>query len=113
MPSLSDKIDYITHCTLGDGLITLISGWAVSSLARSRYWMLNPTWKLTLIFTALGWLITFVTEIYRRVNIAKLYDVPVLAVPGVGISSLALLSVDNSAAFSPLPCSTPHAELSS
>ena len=110
MPSLSDKIDYITYCTLGDGLIALIRGSAVNWLVRSRYWMLNLTRKLTLIFTGLGWSITFVTEIYR-VNIAKLYGVPVLAVPGVDISSLALLSVDNSAAFGANPCLTSHAEL--
>jgi len=90
MPSLSDKIDYTTHCTAGDGLITLISGWAVSWLAHSRYWLLSPTGKLALLFTGFGWLITFITEIYR-VNIARLYGVPVLTVPGVGISPFALL----------------------
>lgn len=90
MPSWSKKVNYITHCTAGDGLITLISGWVVSLQVRSRYWMLNPTWKLTLIFTGMGWIVTFVTEIYR-VNIAKLYGIPAVAVPRVGISSLALI----------------------
>lgn len=89
-PSLSDKIKDLTHCTFGDSVITLISSWVVSGLARSRYWILNPSWKLTLLFTGVGLVITFVTETYR-VNIAKVYGVPVLAVPIFGFSSLALL----------------------
>ncbi|PMB11174.1 hypothetical protein CEN49_02325 [Fischerella thermalis CCMEE 5273] len=89
MPSLSDKINDLTHCTFGDGVITLISGWVVSALARSRYWILNPGWQLALSFTCIGWFITLVTETYR-VNIAKTYGVPVLALPVLGISWLAV-----------------------
>jgi len=90
MPLLADKIEYITHCTVGDGVITIFSFWIVSVLRGSRYWLLNSTWKLTLLFTALGWIYTFISEIYR-VQIAKLYGVSVLVIPGVGISWLPLL----------------------
>jgi len=90
MPLLADKIEYITHCTVGDGIITIFSFWIVSVLRGSRYWLLNSTWKLTLLFTALGWIYTFISEIYR-VQIAKLYGVSVLVIPGVGISWLPLL----------------------
>lgn len=90
MPTLSDKVNYITHCTVGDGVITVICNWIVGGLRRDRYWILNPTWKLTLLFTSLGWLYTFFSEIYR-VRIAKLYGASVLVVPGVGISWLPLL----------------------
>lgn len=90
MPSLSDKINDLTHCTLGDAAIVLISSWVVSAFVRSRYWVLNPTRKLTLLFTSVGLAITLVTETYR-VNIAKVYGVPVLAVPVLGMSWLAVL----------------------
>ncbi|MEA5625199.1 hypothetical protein [Nostoc sp. UHCC 0251] len=89
MPSLADKVNYITHCTVGDGIITVICYWLISWWCR-RYWILRPTWKLTILFTGLGWLYTFSSEIYR-VHIAKLYSVSALAVPGVGISWLPLL----------------------
>ncbi|MCY7337633.1 MAG: hypothetical protein LH613_15725 [Chamaesiphon sp.] len=90
MPLLADKIEYITHCTVGDGVITIISFWIVSALRGLRYWLINSTWKLTLLFTDLGWIYTFISEIYR-VQIAKLYGVSVLVIPGVGISWLPLL----------------------
>lgn len=89
-PSLSEKINDLTHCTFGDGVITLLCGWVVSWLVRSRYWVLNPTWKLTLLFTGVGVVITLVLETYR-VNVTKAYGVPILAVPGLGISLLAVL----------------------
>lgn len=90
MPSLSDKVNYITHCTVGDGVITVISGWIVAGLYRSRTWMLRNTWKSTLLFTALGWIYTLVSEIYR-IHIAKLYGVSVFLVPVIDISWLPLL----------------------
>lgn len=89
-PTFADKINDLTHCTFGDGVIMLISSWVVSGLARSRYWILNPTWKLTLLFTSVGLVITLVLETYR-VNVTKAYGVPILAVPGLGMSSLAVL----------------------
>jgi hypothetical protein len=81
MPSLSDKVNYITHCTVGDGVITVVSGWMVAGLY---------TWKSTLLFTALGWIYTLISEIYR-VHIAKLYGVSMLIVPVINISWLPLL----------------------
>jgi hypothetical protein len=89
-PSLSDKINDLTHCTFGDGVITLLCSWVVSWLVRSRYWVINPTRKLTLLFTGVGVVITLVLETYR-VNVSKAYGVPILAIPGLGMSSLALL----------------------
>ncbi|HEY9849139.1 MAG TPA: hypothetical protein V6D28_06755 [Leptolyngbyaceae cyanobacterium] len=89
-PTLADKINDLTHCSFGDGVIILIGGWVVSWLVRSRYWILNPTWKLTLLFTGVGLGITLVLETYR-VNVTKAYGVPVLAVPGLGMSWLAVL----------------------
>ena len=89
-PTFADKINDLTHCTFGDGVIILISGCVVSWLVRSRYWILNPTWKLTLLFTGVGLVITLVLETYR-VNVTKAYGVPILAVPGLGMSSLAVL----------------------
>ena len=61
-PSLADKIKDLTHCTFGDGVITLIGSWVVSGLVRSRYWVLKPTRKLTLLFTGVGLVITLVIE---------------------------------------------------
>ncbi|MBE9020236.1 hypothetical protein IQ272_29715 [Chroococcidiopsidales cyanobacterium LEGE 13417] len=89
-PSFLDKIKDLTHCTFGDSVIILISGWIVSALARSRYWILKPRRKLTLLFTGNGLVITLITETYR-VNVSKTYGVPVLAVPGLGMSSLAVV----------------------
>jgi len=90
MPSLSDKVNYMTHCTVGDGVITVISGLIVAGLCRSRKWILRNTWKSTLLFTALGWIYTLISEIYR-VHIAKLYGVSMLIVPVINISWLPLL----------------------
>ncbi|PSB48929.1 hypothetical protein C7B80_04300 [Cyanosarcina cf. burmensis CCALA 770] len=89
-PSFLDKIKDLTHCTFGDGVIILISNWIVSGLARSRYWVLKPSRKLMLLFTGTGLVITLITETYR-VNVSKTYGVPVLAVPGLGMSSLAVV----------------------
>jgi len=90
MPLLADKIGYITHCTVGDGIIAIFNFWIVSALRGSRYWLLNSTWKPRLLFTTLGWIYTFISEIYR-VQVAKLYGVSLLAIPGLGISWLPLL----------------------
>jgi uncharacterized protein YacL len=89
-PSLADKIDNLTHCTFGDGVIILLSGWVVSALVRSRNWVLHPTPKLTFLFTSIGLAITLVIETYR-VNISKVYGVPVFAVPILGMSALAVI----------------------
>lgn len=89
-PSLADKINDLTHCTFGDGVIILFSCWVVGALMRSRAWVLHPTWKLTFLFTSIGLLITLVIETYR-VNVSKVYGVPVLAVPVLGMSALALM----------------------
>lgn len=89
-PSLADKIKDLTHCSFGDAVIILISALFVSLLARSRYWVLKPTRKLMLLFTSVGLVTTLVIETYR-VNVSKVYGVPVLAVPGLGMSSLAVL----------------------
>lgn len=37
MPTLIDKITYITHCSVGDGVITIASYWAITLvLVRSH-----------------------------------------------------------------------------
>jgi hypothetical protein len=89
-PSLGDKVIDLTHCAFGDGVIILFSSWVVSALMRSRYWVMAPNWKLTLLFTSFGLLITLVIETYR-VNVSKSYGVPVLAVPILGMSALAVI----------------------
>lgn len=89
-PTLAEKIAAINHCTFGDGVITVICGLIVSSLYRSRGWILRLTWQSILMFTGLGWGYTFVSEIYRT-RIAHLYGVFGLVVPGIGISWLPLL----------------------
>jgi hypothetical protein len=89
-PSLAGIVSDLTHCTFGDGVITLICSWIVSRVAWSRYWIVNPSQKQVALFTALGLLITVVIETYR-VNVSRAYGVPVLAVPSLGMSSLALL----------------------
>ncbi|WP_255016834.1 hypothetical protein [Cyanobium sp. A2C-AMD] len=89
-PSLGDKIIDLTHCAFGDAVIILFSSWVVSALMRSRYWLLTPTWKLTFLFTSIGLLITLAIETYR-VNVSKAYGVPVLAVPILGMSALAVI----------------------
>ena len=89
-PSLADKINDLTHCAFGDGIIILVSSWIVSALVRSRSWVLHPTLKLTFLFTSVGLLITLVSETYR-VNVSKAYGDPVLAVPLLGVSFLAVI----------------------
>ena len=89
-PSLADKVRDLTHCSFGDGVIILVCSWVVSALVRSRNWVLHPTPKLTFLFTSIGLAITLVIETYR-VNISQVYGVPVLAVPILGISGLAVI----------------------
>jgi hypothetical protein len=89
-PSLADKIRDLTHCSFGDAVIILVCHWAVSAIARSRYWILHPGRKFTLLFTSIGLAITLAIETYR-VNVSQVYGVPVLAVPILGMSGLAVI----------------------
>lgn len=97
-PSLAAKINDLTHCSFGDGVIILVSSWVVSALVRSRDWVLHPTLKSTVLFTSIGLLYTlailrwrgYANETYR-VNVSKVYGVPVLAIPMLGMSALALI----------------------
>lgn len=89
-PSLADKVRALTHCAFGDGVIILLSSWVVSIGQRTRYWVLHPTWKSTVLLTSVGLLITLVIETYR-VNVSRAYGVPTLQVPILGISALAVL----------------------
>lgn len=89
-PSLTAKIKDLTHCSFGDAVIILICTWVVAVVIRDRYWVLHPTPKLKLLFTSIGLVITLVLETYR-VNVSKVYGVSVLAVPGLGMSWLAVL----------------------
>jgi hypothetical protein len=89
-PTLAEKIRDLTHCTFGDGVIILMCYWVVSAIARTRYWILQPTWQLTAMLTSIGLIITLLYETYR-VNVTRAYGVPVLAVPGLGMSWLAVL----------------------
>jgi hypothetical protein len=64
-PSLGEKVADLTHCSFGDGMIILFSSWVVSILRRSRYWLLKPGRRLTVLFTGIGLLITLVLETFR------------------------------------------------
>ncbi len=89
-PTLSDKIRDLTHCSFGDAIIILICHSAVSKIYCSRQWILQPTQRSTLLFTGLGVFLTLVLETYR-VNVSKVYGVPIFAVPILGMSFLAIL----------------------
>jgi hypothetical protein len=89
-PSLGEKVFDLTHCSFGDGMIILFSSWGVSMIRRSRYWILNPGRRSTVWFTGIGLLITLGLETFR-VNISRSYGVPVLAVPILGMSALAVM----------------------
>jgi hypothetical protein len=87
---LGEKVADLTHCSFGDGMIILFSSWVVSILRRSRYWLLKPGRRLTVLFTGIGLLITLVLETFR-VNVSRSYGVPVFAVPILGMSALAVV----------------------
>ena len=89
-PSLANKIRDLTHCSFGDAVIILICSWVVSGIAHSRCWLLHPTHQFAVLFTSVGLLITLILETYR-VNVSRDYGVTVLAVPILGMSSLAVL----------------------
>lgn len=89
-PSLADKVKALTHCAFGDGVIVLVSSWAVSIWQGSRHWILKPTRKQAFLLTSIGLVITLVIETYR-VNVSRAYEVPSLQVPGLGMSALAVL----------------------
>jgi hypothetical protein len=80
-------------------VIILVCHWVVSAIhasttgrpiAHSRYWILDPSQRLTMLFTSIGVLMTLAIETYR-VNVSNVYGVTVLAVPFLGMSSLAVL----------------------
>lgn len=52
--------------------------------------MLKPNWRQTLLFTSIGLVVTLVIETYR-VNVSRSYGVPMLAVPILGMSTLAVI----------------------
>lgn len=98
-PSLADKIRDLTHCSFGDAVIILVCHWGVSaihasatnrSIFHSRYWLIHPSRRLTVLFTSLGVLMTLAIETYR-VNVSKVYGVQIFAVPFLGMSFLAVL----------------------
>ena len=89
-PSLAEKVVDLTHCSFGDGMIILFSCWGVGACQRSRYWMLKPNSRQTLLFTSIGLVVTLVIETYR-VNVSRSYGVPMLAVPILGMSTLAVI----------------------
>jgi hypothetical protein len=89
-PSLAAKVLDLTHCSFGDGMIILFSSWGVGAFKRSRYWLTRPDGRLTALFTAIGLVVTLVIETYR-VNVSRSYGVPVLALPILGISALAVI----------------------
>lgn len=90
MPSLANKVDYITHCTFGDGVIMLITFWIVSLLFRTRHWILSPGKKQVLLLIVLGWLYMFISEIYR-IKVAKMYGISIFKIPFFETSWLPLL----------------------
>ena len=82
--------EFYSSPSFGDGMIILFSSWVVSILRRSRYWLLKPGRRLTVLFTGIGLLITLVLETFR-VNVSRSYGVPVFAVPILGMSALAVV----------------------
>ena len=87
---MGEKVADLTHCSFGDGMIILFSSWVFSILRRSRYWLLKPGRRLTVLFTGIGLLITLVLETFR-VNVSRSYGVPVFAVTILGMSALAVV----------------------
>jgi len=89
-PTLAEKIWALTHCTFGDGVITLVVSLIVSLAMRSRQWIVSLDRKPVLLFIGLGWVYTLFSEIYRT-RIAYLYGIQGFAIPGLEISSLPLV----------------------
>ena len=89
-PTLANKIGALTHCTFGDGVITVVCSIVVSAILRSRRWIVYPTAKAMVWFIGLGWGYTFFSEIYLT-RIANLYGTLGLSIPGLDISWLPLI----------------------
>ncbi|MEO0536662.1 MAG: hypothetical protein AAF215_22640 [Cyanobacteria bacterium P01_A01_bin.123] len=89
-PTLADKIWALTHCTFGDGVITVGCSLLVSVISRSRQWIIYPTPKSMLWFIGAGWVYTLFSEIYR-IRIAHLYGILGFSIPGLQISGLPLI----------------------
>ncbi|MEW5926088.1 MAG: hypothetical protein AB1941_01245 [Gemmatimonadota bacterium] len=85
-----DAVRLCTRATLGDAGIALVGFWAVAA-ARSRAWILRPTWGEVAGFTAVGVAITFAvewlaTEVWGRWAYAE--SMPTLPLLGTGILPL-------------------------
>lgn len=106
-PSLAAKINDLTHCTFGDGVIILVSSWVVSALVRSRDWVLHPTLKSTVLFTSIGLLYTLAIETYR-VNVSSLWGASTGSTYS-GDECPRADSVDCVTTIYPLSGSSPHA----
>ena len=85
-----DGVWQCTRATFGDVLIMLVAFGTVAVTARSRCWILQPSWPQLLAFVAVGVLITVgMEEISTRLDRWTYADImPILPLLGTGVLPL-------------------------
>jgi hypothetical protein len=86
-----DGVVICTQATFGDVVIALLAFWAVVATARSREWIIQPTFLQSTMFVAVGVAITVVMEALATGPLerwAYTDSMPVLPVLGTGLFPL-------------------------
>lgn len=96
VPSELSCFDMIRNCTLatvGDVGIALVSFWTVATIAKSRQWVQQPTWRQSSLFTLVGVVITVVFEALATGPLdrwAYAESMPIIPLLGTGLVPLAM-----------------------
>ena len=80
-----------TRAALGDALIALLAFLAVAAAARSRSWILEPTWRTVSAYIAVGLSVTVVIELLSTAWGRWAYGDAMPVVPVIDIGLLPVL----------------------
>ncbi|MBW3618497.1 MAG: hypothetical protein KY446_12285 [Proteobacteria bacterium] len=79
--------------TIGDGVIMLVAFWCMAAVARTRGWVLKPSFRQTLGFTVVGAGVTVAVERLATIGLWPMSwsyadAMPIVPVLGAGLSPL-------------------------
>jgi hypothetical protein len=80
-----------TQATVGDAVIAIASFWGIAIVARTRRWILRPTWREIAGFVGFGVIITIVFESFATGILDRweyVEAMPILPILGTGLLPL-------------------------
>ncbi len=84
-------VQVCTRAALGDALIALLAFLAVAAAARSRRWVVKPTWRTVCAYVAVGLVVTVAIERLSTAWGRWAYGDAMPVVPVLGVGLLPLL----------------------